>query len=167
MNGPSEPRPALDSRGIEVEEKLRLDRNLAELLQELRLAIPGVTVLFGFLLALPFQGRFPEVTGFQESVYFATLLLTALSAIRLISPTAYHPLTFRHRMKEHLVPLANRLAIGGLISLGLAITGVVVLVTDFLYGPLVTALAGGGCGLLFLLLWIVLPLRARIEEEAG
>ena len=156
----------LDTGPSETEEKLRLDRNLAELLQELRLAIPGVTVLFGFLLALPFQGRFPEVTPFQESVYFVTLLLTALSAILLISPTAYHRLTFRHRMKEHLVPLANRLAIAGLVSLGLAVTGAVVLVTDFLYGPVVTILAGGGCGVLFLLLWILLPIAARIEEEA-
>lgn len=167
MSGIPGERSRLDSHGIEVDEKLRLDRNLAELLQELRLAIPGVTVLFGFLLALPFQSRFTEVTGFQEAVYFVTLLTTALSAILLISPTAYHRLTFRHRMKEHLVPLANRLAIAGLVSLGLAITGAVVLVTDFLYGPLTTALAGGGCGVLFLLLWIVLPVAAQIEEELG
>lgn len=165
MSGAPETPSDLDSRGLEVEEKLRLDRNLTELLQELRLAIPGVTVLFGFLLALPFQVRFSEVSGFQEAVYFTTLLLTALSAILLISPTAYHRLTFRHRMKGHLVPLANRLAIAGLVSLGLSITGVVVLVTDFLYGPLITVITGGGCGVLFLLLWIVLPIAARIEEE--
>ncbi len=158
--------PDLDASGLEVEEKVRLDRNLAELLQELRLAIPGVTVLFGFLLALPFQSRFPEVTSFQEAVYFATLLLTALSAILLISPTAYHRLTFRHRMKGHLVPLANRLAIAGLMALGLAITGVVVLVTDFLYGPLTTVLVGGLCGALFLMLWLILPVAARIEEDS-
>ena len=165
MPSPPDRPPEFDSNGIEVEEKLRLDRNLAELLQELRLAIPGVTVLFGFLLAVPFQARFGETTTFQEGVYFATLLLTALSTILLISPTAYHRLTFRHRMKGHLVPLANRLAIAGLIALGLSITGVVVLVTDFLYGPLLTVLAGGACGLIFLLLWLVLPIVARIEEE--
>ena len=166
MTAPEGEVPELDRHGVEVEEKLRLDRNLAELLQELRLAIPGVTVLFGFLLAVPFQARFAGVTSFQEAVYFATLLITALSAILLISPTAYHRLTFRHRMKGHLVPLANRLAIAGLMALGLSITGVVVLVTDFLYGPTITTIAGGACGALFALFWLILPIAARIEEAS-
>lgn len=146
-------------------EKERLDRNLAELLRELRLAIPGVTVLLGFLLALPFQARFAEVTTFQEAVYFASLLLTAVSILLLVAPTAYHRLTFRHQMKAHLVPLGNRLAILGLATLALSITGVVVLVTDFLYGPVTTALVGGACGVLFGIVWFALPLAARIEDE--
>lgn len=145
-------------------EKERLDRNLAELLRELRLAIPGVTVLLGFLLALPFQSRFAEVTRFQETVYFASLLLTAASVLLLIAPTAYHRLTFRHQMKAHLVPLGNRLAIIGLVTLALSVTGVVVLVTDFLYGPSTTALVGGIAGVLFAVIWFALPLAARIEE---
>lgn len=146
-------------------EKERLDRNLAELLRELRLAIPGVTVLLGFLLALPFQSRFADVTPFQEAIYFASLLLTAASVLLLVAPTAYHRLTFRHQMKAHLVPLGNRLAIMGLVTLALSITGVVVLVTDFLYGPLTTALVGAIFGVLFAVIWFALPLAARIEEE--
>ncbi|MFZ9669447.1 MAG: DUF6328 family protein [Solirubrobacterales bacterium] len=146
-------------------EKERLDRNLEEMLRELRLAIPGVTVLLGFLLALPFQTRFGEVTAFQEAVYFACLLLTAASVLLLVAPTAYHRLTFRHQMKAHLVPLGNRLAILGLVALALSVTGVVVLITDFLYGPLTTAIIGGTCGLLFAVLWFALPISARIEEE--
>lgn len=146
-------------------EKERLDRNLEEMLRELRLAIPGVTVLLGFLLALPFQTRFSEVTGFQEAVYFLSLLLTAFSVILLIAPTAYHRLTFRHQMKAHLVPLANRLAILGLVALALSITAVVILVTDFLYGTVMTVVAGGLCGALFAVIWFALPLSARIEEE--
>lgn len=145
-------------------EKERLDRNLAELLRELRLAIPGVTVLLGFLLALPFQSRFADVTQFQETIYFASLLLTAASVLLLIAPTAYHRLTFRHQMKAHLVPLGNRLAITGLVTLALSVTGVVVLVTDFLYGTLTTALVGGIFGVLFAVIWFALPLAARIEE---
>ncbi len=145
-------------------EKERLDRNLAELLRELRLAIPGVTVLLGFLLALPFQSRFADVTKFQETIYFASLLLTAASVLLLIAPTAYHRLTFRHQMKAHLVPLGNRLAITGLVTLALSVTGVVVLVTDFLYGTLTTALVGGIFGVLFAVIWFALPLAARIEE---
>lgn len=146
-------------------DKERLDRNLAELLRELRLAIPGVTVLLGFLLALPFQSRFADVTPFQEAIYFASLLLTAASVLLLVAPTAYHRLTFRHQMKAHLVPLGNRLAIMGLVTLALSITGVVVLVTDFLYGPLTTALVGAIFGVLFAVIWFALPLAARIEEE--
>ena len=146
-------------------EKERLDRNLAELLRELRLAIPGVTVLLGFLLALPFQSRFSEVTPFQEAVYFSSLLRTAASVLLLVAPTAYHRLTFRHQMKAHLVPLGNRLAILGLVTLALSVAGVVVLVTDFLYGPVTTALVGGACGLLVAVVWFALPLTARVEEE--
>ena len=146
-------------------EKERLDRNLEEMLRELRLAIPGVTVLLGFLLALPFQARFSEVTAFQEAVYFLSLLLTAISVVLLVAPTAYHRLTFRHQMKAHLVPLANRLAILGLVALALSITAVVILVTDFLYGTAMTAIAGGLCGALFAVVWFALPLAARIEEE--
>src|SRR6476469_11260691 len=86
----------------------RLDRNLGELLQELRVALPGVQVLFAFLLAVPFQQNFTKITDFQEKVYFATLLLTALSAVLLISPSAYHRITFRTQQKDDLVYLANR-----------------------------------------------------------
>ena len=148
-----------------AEERERLDRNLEEMLRELRLAIPGVTVLLGFLLALPFQTRFGEVTDFQEAVYFACLLLTAASVLLLIAPSAYHRLTFRHQMKSHLVPLGNRLAILGLVALALSVTGVVVLITDFLYGALTTVIIGAACGLLFAVLWFALPISARIEEE--
>lgn len=144
--------------------KERLDRNLEEMLRELRLAIPGVTVLLGFLLALPFQARFSKVTDFQEAVYFVSLLLTAASILLLVAPTAYHRITFRHQMKEQLVPMGNRMAILGLITLALAITGVVVLVTDFLYGPGATAIVGGLCGLLFGIVWFALPLSTRIDE---
>jgi len=88
--------------GREESEDERLDRNLGELLQELRVALPGVQVLFAFLLAVPFQQNFTKITPFQEKVYFATLLCTAISAALLISPTAYHRLTFHLQQKKEL-----------------------------------------------------------------
>src|SRR5215218_8295754 len=100
--------------GRDETEEERLDRNLSELLQELRVALPGVQVLFAFLLAVPFQQNFTKITGFQKGAYFATLICTAISAILLISPSAYHRLTFRYQQKRKLVFYSNRFAIIGL-----------------------------------------------------
>jgi hypothetical protein len=143
----------------------RLDRNLGELLQELRIALPGVQVLFAFLLAVPFQQRFGEVTGFQQSVYFATLILTAGSTFLLIAPTAFHRLTFRRQEKERLIRLANRFTIAGLGCLALAVIGAVTLVTDFLYGAIPTAIAAIGLFLMVALLWVYVPFRVRAKHE--
>jgi len=141
----------------------RLDRNLSELLQELRVALPGVQVLFGFLLAVPFQQNFTEVTDFQKTLYFVTLLLAATSAALLIAPTAFHRFTFRLQQKERLVRLGNRLAISGVAVLGLAMTCAVMLVTDVLYGAVATAVTGSLVLLLFVTLWVLLPLHGRHE----
>src|ERR1700710_3169055 len=92
----------------------RLDRNLSELLQELRVALPGVQVLFAFLLAVPFQQHFSSISEFDKKAYFATLLLTAISAALLIAPSAYHRLTFRYQQKHRLGFVSNRLAIARL-----------------------------------------------------
>jgi hypothetical protein len=151
--------------GREETEGERLDRNLGELLQELRVALPGVQVLFAFLLAVPFQQNFTKITPFQEKVYFATLLLTAISAVLLISPSAYHRLTFRMQQKDHLVFLANRFAIAGLGALALAMTGAIVLITDVLYGATATAVTGGLALFTFALFWYALPLRRRFSSE--
>lgn len=139
----------------------RADRNLGELLQELRIALPGVQVLFAFLLAVPFQQRFGLVTDFQKSVYFATLMFTALSTLLLIAPSAFHRVTFRHQQKERLLRIANRASIAGLACLALAIIGAIVLITDFLYGTTGTVIAGAVAALAFLMLWFLIPLWAR------
>jgi hypothetical protein len=149
--------------GREESEDERLDRNLGELLQELRVALPGVQVLFAFLLAVPFQQNFTKITPFQEKVYFTTLLCTAISAALLISPTAYHRLTFHLQQKRELVFVSNRLSIAGLAFLALAMTGAVTLITDVLFGPLATALFGAAAATMFVLLWGVLPLRRRFS----
>jgi len=149
--------------GREESEAERLDRNLSELLQELRVALPGVQVLFAFLLAVPFQQNFTQITPFQEKTYFATLLLTALSAALLISPSAYHRMTFRMQQKDELVFLANKLAIAGLGCLALAMTGAIMLITDVLFAAVTTAVFSAGALAVFVLLWYAMPLRRRLS----
>jgi hypothetical protein len=151
--------------GREESEGERLDRNLAELLQELRVALPGVQVLFAFLLAVPFQNGFDEITAFQEKVYFVTLLFTAISAALLISPTAYHRMTFRRQQKKHLVFVANRLAIAGTAALAMAMTGAIMLITDVLFGTTATIVFSGAALTMFVVLWGLLPLRRRLRSE--
>jgi Family of unknown function (DUF6328) len=150
--------------GREESEGERLDRNLGELLQELRVALPGVQVLFAFLLAVPFQQNFTEITTFQERAYFATLLCTAISAVLLISPTAYHRLNFRRQHKEQLVLASNRLAIAGMIFLALAMTGAIMLITDVLFGTAATIVFSTAAVALFAVFWGALPLRQRLHS---
>ncbi|HVY76990.1 MAG TPA: DUF6328 family protein [Solirubrobacterales bacterium] len=150
--------------GRDESESQRLDRNLGELLQELRVALPGVQVLFAFLLAVPFQQNFTEIDGFEKGVYFFTLLCTALSAILLIAPSSYHRVTFRLQQKRELIHLANRFTIAGLGFLALAMTGAIVLITDVLFSStVVTAIAGAGAALAFAVFWYLLPLRRRLS----
>jgi hypothetical protein len=150
--------------GRDETEEQRLDRNLGELLQELRVALPGVQVLFAFLLAVPFQQGFTRITEFEKKMYFVTLLLTALSAALLIAPSAYHRLTFRYQQKGRLVFVANRLAIAGLATLALAMTSAVLLVTDVLFGTVATTVVTTlAVFLMFVLLWAVLPLKRRLR----
>ena len=111
----------------------RLNRNLIEMLQEVRVAMPGVQVLFGFLLAVPFQQRFQEADTFQRTVYFITLLFAAAATACFVAPTGYHRLMFRLRDKPALVKFGNRMVIMGLVCLAVAMNSAVLLVTDFLF----------------------------------
>jgi hypothetical protein len=147
--------------GREESEAERLDRNLNELLQELRVALPGVQVLFAFLLAVPFQQRFAEITAFQRDVYFATLLCTAISAAFLIAPSAYHRILFRLQQKKTLIRRANWFAIIGLGFLALAMTGAILLVTDFLFGTAATVITTVSAIAVFTALWYLMPLHQR------
>jgi hypothetical protein len=149
--------------GREESEAERLDRNLGELLQELRVALPGVQVLFAFLLAVPFQQNFTKISEFEKKAYFATLLLTALSAALLIAPSAYHRLTFRYQQKHRLVFVSNRLAIAGLATLALAMTCAIMLITHVLFGTVATVVTVVLTLAMFTLLWAVLPLQRRLK----
>lgn len=144
--------------------KERLDRNLEELLGGLRVALPGVQVLFAFLLILPFQSRFGEVTAFQEKVYFATLVCAALSSVLLIAPSARHRIRFRKNDKAYVVFTANRLAIAGLAFLGLGIVGAMVLVSDFLFGTIPAFVATAAVFVGVAWLWFGSPLARDIGK---
>jgi uncharacterized membrane protein YuzA (DUF378 family) len=158
-----------DQRGDRHETELeRVDRNLTELLGELRVALPGVQVLFAFLLVVPFNQGYSRMTPFDKDVYFATLLLTALASILLIGPTVHHRIEFRIGDKEHIVRTANRLAIAGLGTLALAMTGAILLVTNLLFGPAATIVTTACVLVAFAGVWYALPLRrrARVESDA-
>src|SRR3954467_13958020 len=145
-------------RGRDETEKERLDRNLSELLQELRVALPGVQVLFAFLLTVPFQQGFQKATTFQKDVYGVTLLLTALASALLIAPSAYHRLEFRQGDKKHIVFVANALAICGFGVLAAAMSSAVLLVTDYLFSPATAAICTVGAAIVLYGLWYVAPI---------
>jgi len=146
-------------------EKERLDRNLGELLQELRVALPGVQVLFAFLLVVPFQQRFADITTFQRSAYFVTLLLATAATVCLIAPTAHHRIEFRAQDKKRIVFSATKLAIIGLALLAAAMTGAVLLITDFLYHSRTVAFVASGVALAFLVLWFAWPVKRLLDSH--
>ena len=139
----------------------RDDRNLLELLQELRVAGLGVQVLFGFLLAIPFTNKFSELSGGQRDLYVTTLLLAALAAALLLAPVAFHRILFRMRQKEFLVRSANVLAILGLVTVGLAVSATVALVLSYVLPGLPTVVITAAMLVLFAGLWFAYPLSRR------
>jgi hypothetical protein len=145
--------------GREETEDERIDRNLQEMLGELRVALPGVQVLFAFLLVVPFNQRFADVTQFQKTVFFATLLCTTASTVCLIAPTVHHRLEFRQQHKGEIVRTGNRIVVLGLFLLAIAMTGAVLFVTDFLYSSTTTIVVAACAGATFALLWYAIPLR--------
>jgi hypothetical protein len=139
----------------------RLDRNWAELLQELRVVQTGVQLLTGFLLTLPFQQRFADLTSDQRAIYLADVSAAVCSTALLIAPVALHRMLFRQHARAEHVSVAHRLAMAGSALLGWAICGVVVLIFDVVSGPPAAIGGGIGVGLLLLSAWLVLPLTAR------
>jgi hypothetical protein len=148
---------------VPEETQERLDRELIELLNELRVALPGVQVLFAFLLTVPFTQRFSQVSDVQQDAYFASFLCAAVATVLLIAPSAYHRLQWRRKDKEHMLVIANRLAIAGTVFLALAVTGSVFFVTDFLFGALATAIVTGLTAGSFTWFWYGLPLARRLR----
>ncbi len=160
---------------MEIEEKVeertgeglseRRARELAELLQELRVMLPGVQVLFAFLLTVPFSARFGSVSSLQQAVFFGTLVCTALSTGLLLAPSAHHRLLWRMHAREHRLRVANRLAIAGMVLLVLAMVGVMFVITDVLFGSAAAAVATAVVAAFLLYVWFVIPLRHRMNEE--
>jgi hypothetical protein len=139
----------------------RVNRELIELLNEVRVALPGVQVLFAFLLAVPFQARFQKATVFERDTYFATLSCAFVATAFLVAPSALHRLNFRQGEKRQVVAVSNTLIIAGIAVLGVALVGVILLVADLLFVPPVVAIAPALGGALLISLWVVLPLRIR------
>jgi Family of unknown function (DUF6328) len=140
---------------------------MAELLQELRVALPGVQILFAFLLTVPFAQGFTKVTDFQRDLYFATLLATAASTICLIAPSATHRLRFHQRDRAYLVESANRLLIAGLAFLAIAIVCAVSLITDYLFGLDASWIWPAAVALGLLVMWFVRPLLRTLRGDSS
>ena len=159
--------PSQAADGRDETENERLDRNLGELLQELRVALPGVQVLFAFLLVVPFNQGYSRMSAFDKRVYFGTLVCTVVASLLLIAPTVHHRIAFRHGDRAHLVRSANRLAIGGLSVLAVAMTGAVLLVTNVIFDTATTVVATAGTLLAFAAVWYGLPLSRRRVGGGG
>jgi amino acid transporter len=158
-----------ESAGPDEDRMERVSRELIELLNELRVALPGVQVLFAFLLAVPFAQGFTHTTDFQRALFFVVVSLTAVSLALLIAPSAWHRLRFRQQDKERILRASNKMSIAGLGFLALAITGAVMLIADFIYSPTLTIISGVTAAVVYGTLWYVLPLlgpRGPKPDEA-
>src|SRR3954466_4760941 len=151
--------PAVEGRNETPLE--RCDRNLVELLQEVRVAQTGVQVLFGFLLTVPFTVRFHDISDTERAVYFVTLMLAGAAAVLLIAPTSHHRLLFRCGDKERLVMVANRYAIAGRVAVAATMVGGVLLVSLLVIGSLGGALASAAAAAGCAWCWYLEPLRRR------
>ncbi|HEX6709606.1 MAG TPA: DUF6328 family protein [Rubrobacter sp.] len=143
----------------------RTARELIELLNELRVILPGVQVLFAFLLTVPFTQRFPQLTGLQTGVFFATLLCTAITTALLIAPSSHHRILWREGVREQRLELGNILTIVGLIFLVPAMVGVIFVISDLIFGLTTAIVVTALLALFFALLWFALPLRYRGEGK--
>lgn len=146
-------------------EKERRDRELIELLNELRVVLTGVQVLFAFLLILPFTDRFHDLVPTQQLMFAVAFTITATASVLLMAPTAYHRIRFRQRDKERLLRWANRFAIAGVCLLALAIGAIVLLVIDVLYELRVAAAVAGALACLIAWAWFALPLSRQVAED--
>jgi amino acid transporter len=155
--------------GSDEDHTERVSRELIELLNELRVALPGVQVLFAFLLAVPFAQGFEHTTDFQRALFFVVMSLTAVSLALLIAPSAWHRIRFRQKDKERILLASNKMSIAGLGFLALAMTGAVMLIADFIYSPTLTIASGIAALIVYGLLWYVMPLigpRGPRPDEA-
>jgi hypothetical protein len=144
----------------------KLDRELNELLQELRVALPGVQVLFAFLLTIPFAQRFTIISGAQKTAYFIAFLSTGAATALLIAPSAYHRIRWRQRDKERMLRTSTKLTLLGLAFLTVAIASTIFVVTDVLYDRAWAVVTGAAAVVVFALLWFVLPTSRRLKQRS-
>jgi len=149
----------------EETEKERIDREVIELLNELRVTLPGVQVLFAFLLILPFQPGFAEVTDLERAVYFVAFLATTAATIMLITPASYHRLRFRAGDKLRMLLISNRLVIGGLLCLAVAITAAVYLIAEVVVGDVGALGVAAAAAIGLIAFWYLVPLLGKVQEQ--
>ena len=149
----------------EPRDKQVLDQEWSELVEEHRLAMPGVQVLFAFLLVLPFQNRFSQLSTQQEYVYFAALLCATVAIVLLITPTAAHRIRWRQADKEALLRMSTRAAIAATVFIAAAMTASVYLITDVLYGEPATAIVASLVAAAFVVFWYAIPLYRRFRHQ--
>ena len=148
-----------EPRSLEGEdEHERGAREQVELLQGLRVVLPGVQVLFAFLLTVAFTQRFEELALLNKYVYYATLLCTAVSAALLMAPSAHHRFLWRQGMRERRLVISNILSLAGLLFLVPGMVGVIFVITDLLFSLLVASMVTAVFAISFILLWFILPL---------
>ena len=148
----------------EQKSKEDLDRELIELLNELRVTLPGVQVLFAFLLIVPFSQRFETINDLQKYAYLVALTFTALGSALLIAPTPYHRIRWRDQDKDAMLRLANRLALAGTVCVAIAMPCALFFVTDFLFkSPLPALLAALVIGVI-VTFWYALPLERELRD---
>ena len=145
----------------------RLDRNWSSLLQELRVTQTGVQLLTGFLLTLPFQQRFAVLDPTMRTVYLITVACSIGSTILLVAPVGMHRVLFRRHRLDAIVSISHACAIAGLVLLGLALTGVAVVIFDAVVGPSTAWIAGGATLAAFVVLWFVVPLPLRRKADSS
>lgn len=146
-------------------DETRLDRELGELLQELRVLLPGVQVLLAFLLTAPFSARFVDINDAQRVGYFAALLCAAGATALMMSPTTYHRIRFRERDKERLLQVGNRCILAGTVLLAASVSIALYVVTDFLFDGTSSALVGAFAAVVYLALWYGVPMTRRLRES--
>ncbi len=142
-------------------EEERADRNLTDLLQELRVALPGVQVLFAFLLTVPFTQRFDDLSDFDQKLYFGVLICVSLATVLLVAPTIGHRILFRRQQKEFIVTISNRLALVGMLMVALAMCGAIALISDFLFGTATAVISTAVMASAFIGFWFLGPIVRR------
>jgi hypothetical protein len=165
MSVPTTATPPTSDDGRDETPLEQLDRNTIELLNELRVAGTGIQVLLAFLLVAPFDSRFTTLSAFERYDYFVTLVCIAIAAALLIAPSIHHRILFRHRQKPYLLRVGNQAMIVGMVFLAAGLTGILVLISDLMFGGTAAAVAGIIAGVALGGLWFALPLRRRREAD--